>query len=461
MDIPTLAGGVQRHAALAVFMSAALALGGCAGFSRDGGFAPVADSSQQRLGKQIRWARIPAERASIDQRVAELLQQPLTADDAVQIALLNNRALQASFDELGVSEADLVQSGRLPNPRFTYSHAGAGGLYTIEAAITFNVLALVTAPKIHDIEKRRFAQLQSSIVIDVVQLADRTRRAYFTALAARETVRYMQQVRDAAQAGSELARRMLAAGNWNRLDQAREQSFYSDAWQSLERAQLAETMAREMLTRLMGLADGQPALRLAERLPDLPSDIDAARDIETIALQTRIDLQMMRAQMDAQARSLGLTQETRFVNVFELGPARILDGPRSDPYESGYELTLEIPLFDAGSPRLKKAQALYAQSVDRFAQAAVDARSQVRAAYARYRVTFELARHQRDAVLPIAAMVAEQDLLNYNAARLSVFDLLADARARIAGINDYIQGVRDFWIAKSQLDTALLSNPTH
>ena len=76
MDIPTLAWGVQRQAALAVYLSAALALGGCAGFSRDGGFTPVADSSQQRLGKQVKWARSPLERASIEQRVAELLQQP-------------------------------------------------------------------------------------------------------------------------------------------------------------------------------------------------------------------------------------------------------------------------------------------------------------------------------------------------------------------------------------------------
>jgi outer membrane protein TolC len=445
---------------LAASVLSALALSACATFSRDGGFDAIADSTQQRLAKQVEWPRTPEARARVDQRVAELLQHVLTADDAVQIALLNNRALQASFETLGISEADLVQSGRLPNPRFTYRHASAGGLYTIEESVVFNILSLVTAPSVHDIEKRRFAQTQSAVLIDVVQLADRTRRAYFTALGARETLRYQQQVRDAAQASATLARRMVAAGNWNRLDQAREQGFYAAAWQSLERAQLTQTTAREHLWQLMGLSGDQGAINLAERLPDLPQLPDDPPNLEA-ALQGRVDLRMLRAQMDALARSLGLTKATRFVNVLEVGPERILDGPRSNPYENGYEVTLQIPIFDAGTPQLRRAQAIYAQSVDRFAQAALDARSEVRTAYSRYRVAYDIASHQRDEVLPVANAVAEQDLLNYNAARISIFDLLADARARIAGVDDYIQSVRDFWIAKSEFDTALFGNSSH
>jgi outer membrane protein TolC len=445
---------------LAASILCALALGGCATFSRDGGFDAIAGSAQQRLAKQVAWTRTPEERARVDQQVAELLHHSLMADDAVQIALLNNRALQASFETLGISEADLVQSGRLPNPRFTYRRASAGGLYTIEESVVFNILSLATAPSVHEIEKRRFAQTQSAVLLDVVQLADRTRRAYFTALGARETLRYQQQVRDAAQASAELARRMVAAGNWSRLDQAREQGFYAAAWQSLEQAQLAETIARERLWQLMGLPGDQGAFNLAERLPDLPQRPDDPPNLEAV-LQGRVDLQMLRAQMDAEARSLGLTKATRFVNVLEVGPERILDGPHSDPYENGYEVTLEIPIFDAGTPKLRKAQAIYAQSVDRFAQAAVDARSEVRTAYSRYRAAYDIASHQRNEVLPVANAVAEQDLLNYNAARISVFDLLADARARIAGVDDYIQSVRDFWIAKSEFDTALLGNRSY
>jgi outer membrane protein TolC len=83
----------------------------------------------------------------------------------------------------------------------------------------------------------------------------------------------------------------------------------------------------------------------------------------------------------------------------------------------------------------------------------------VRTAYAQYRAAHEIAMHERDEVLPLRKSIAEQDLLRYNAAQISVFDLLADARTQISGVNEYIQSVRDFWIARSALDTALLGNP--
>jgi outer membrane protein TolC len=139
----------------------------------------------------------------------------------------------------------------------------------------------------------------------------------------------------------------------------------------------------------------------------------------------------------------------------------VRQGERREPFESGYEVTLEVPIFDSGAARVRKAEAIYAQAVERYTQAAVEARSEVRKAYARYRACHELAALGRDEVLPLRKSIAEQDLLRYDAAQISVFDLLADARAEIGGVNDYIQSARDFWIAKSALDTAMLGNPSH
>jgi outer membrane protein TolC len=386
------------------------------------------------------------------------LRHALSAEDAVQIALLNNRALQASFEELGISEADLVQSGRLPNPRFTLRHASAAAQYDIEETLSFNVLSLFTAPYAHEIEKRRFAQVQSAVVIAVVHLANDTRQAFFAAVAARESVHYLEQVKTAAEAGAELARRMLDAGNWSLVDQAREQSFYADAAQRLTHARLVEDFTREKLLRLMGLPGGEAIFQLAERLPELPQSIENLPDVEQAILQNRIDLRLMRMQADELAHSLGLTKVNRFVNVLDMGPTRVLQGTKSQPYERGYVVSLEIPMFDSGGPRVRRAEAIYSRAVDRFAQAAIDARSQIREAYAAYRATFDIAKQQRDEVVPARKVVAEQNLLRYNASLISVFDLLTDARGRIASVDDYIQSVRDFWMAKSELDTALLGN---
>ncbi len=459
----------MRHAPLLLIMLAALDLGGCTGFTQDGGFDAVANATRTHLGQEVKWPRSARARAEVDARVTALLAHPLSVEDAVQIALLNNHTLQAAFEELGISEAELVQAGRLPNPRFDLRRAGAAGQYDIEETLSFNVLALLTMPYAHDIEKRRFAQTQNLSFQRVAQLAKDTREAFYTAIAARQSLNYLQQVRTAAETGAELAHRMVSAGNWNRLDQAREQSFYSDAVQNLTPARLAEESARERLLGLMGLPaqpsaqppaqpSAQPALQLAEVLPQLPASLDPLPDVERAVLQQRLDLQLMRMHVDELSKSLGLTKSTRFVNVLDIGATRVRQGSREEPYERGYTVTLEVPIFDSGAARVKKSEAIYAQAVDRFSQAAIEARSQIRAAYAGYRAAFELAQRQRDEVLPLRQAIAQQNLLRYNASLISIFELLSDAREQATSVDGYIQSVRDFWIAKSRLDGALLGN---
>jgi outer membrane protein TolC len=435
----------------------ALAVASCAQFSRDGGFDEVASATRLRIGTEVRWARTPEEHAKSDRQLADLLQRPLSVNDAVQIALLGNAALQASFQELGISEADLVQSGRLPNPGFTFRYAASGGVYDIEETLSVNVIALLSAPSRHRMQERRFQETQNAVTLEIVQLAERTREAYYTALAASESVRYREQVQAAAEAGAELARRMRAAGNWNRLDEAHERGFYHDASLSLERARLAQTVAHENLTRLLALGPDSGSFRLVDRLPELPARIEEAPDFEKTALAGRIDLELMHARIDALAANLHLTRSTRVIDVLEAGPARIKQGSDSDPYETGYEVSLQIPIFDSGAARVRKAEAIYAKAVEEFRQAAIDARTEVHAAYARYRASHAIALRERDEVLPLRQSISREDIKLYDASQLSVFDLLADARLQSAGVDDFIQSLKDFWIAKSALDAALIA----
>ena len=440
---------------------ALLAVGGCANFSRDGGFDPVAQATRVHLGKEILWPRTDGERAKSGAQVAELLSRPLSIDAAVQVALLNNRGLQAAFEQLGISEADLVQAGRLANPRFDLRHASAAGQYDIEETLSFNVLSLLTMPYARDIEKRRFAQTQRAVVLRIAQLAQDTREAFYRAVAARESLEYRRKVRAAAETGATLAQRMVAAGNWNKLDEARERKFYTDAVQGLTQAQLAEQSTRERLSVLLGLTaenGKEPPLQLAGALPELPGSVEPLPDVEQAVLQNRLDLQLMRAHLDELQERLKLTRSTRFVNVLDVGATRVRQGARDTPFERGYTLTLEVPIFDSGAARVKKSEAIYAQAVDRFAQTAIEARSQIRLAYAGYRAAYELAQQQRDAVLPLRAAIVQENLLRYNASQLSIFELLSDAREQAAGFDGYIQRLRDFWIAKSQLDSSLLGN---
>jgi outer membrane protein TolC len=445
-------------------VAAALLLSGCATFSNDGGFEAVQRIVKDNTGKDVVIARTSGDRQTLAVRVAELLQKPLGVEEAVEVALLNNRGLQASFGELGIAEADLVQAGRLPNPHFTFARSRfrPGGATSIEQALSFNIFSLVTMPLATEVEKRRFARAQGQAALEVLRLASETRKAYFVAVAAEESVRYMRQVRTAAEASAELARRMEQVGNWSKLSRMREQGFYADAALQVARAEKSAVSAREQLIRSLGLSGKEIEFKLPERLPALPQAADELPGVEGLAMERRLDLRMVRQDAETQARNLGLTRTTRFINVLELGVAREREKASDGDVETktGYEISFELPIFDFGTTRLARAEAVYAQVLDRAAEAAVNARSEVREAYTGYRTSYDIARHYRDEIVPLRKRIADENLLRYNGMLIGVFELLADARSQILSVNSAIEALRDFWIARADLDMALIGKPS-
>ena len=450
-------GRPPRQRLLALVIATTI-FSGCASFSPDGGFNAVEQTARDRLGKDLHWSRTEADQDRIHQRVATLLAKPLTVDSAVQVALLNNRGLQASFQELGITEAEVVQAGRLPNPGFSFGRSSRGDEREIERGLHFNIARLIALPLIGQMEARRFEQTKAMVAMSVLSLAADTRKAYYNALAAEETVRYTRQVKQAADASAELARRMEQVGNFNKLQRAREQVFSADASLNLARADQAQRSTRERLTRLLGAWGPQTQFSLPERLPDLPKDVMELPDIERVALAQRLDVQGARLAAEQTARNLGLTRTTRFINVLELGVLR--NSSNEAPTQRGWEIGFELPLFDWGGARVARAEAVYMQTVHRAAETAVNARSEVREAYAGYRSAYDIARFQRDEVVPLNQRISEENVLRYNGMLIGVFELLADARTQIASVNGSIQALRDFWIAQADLDMALIGKPS-
>ena len=448
----------RRRQRLLFAALAAVALSGCASFSGDGGFGPIAQSAKARLGKDLTWAKSDADQDGIDRRVAELLARPLSVEDAVQVALLNNKGLQAAYFELGISEADMVQAGRLPNPGFSFGRLKQGSQIEIDRSIQLNLARLLTLPIAQQMEARRFEQTRGAVTLAMLSLATQTRKAYFAAVAADETARYALQVRTAAEAGAELARRQAQAGNWSKLEQAREQGFYADAALSLARAEQVQVGAREQLTRLLGLWGLQAQFKLPERLPDLPKAANDLPDVEQTAMAQRLDVQAAKLGSEQLAKSLGLTKVTRFINVLEVGAVR--NSYNDLPVQRGYTISVELPIFDWGTARVAKAEAIYMQSLNRAAETAINARSEVRQAYKGYRGSFDIARHFRDEIVPLKKRISEENQLRYNGMLISVFELLADARSQITSVNGYIDALRDFWIAQADLDMALIGKPS-
>jgi outer membrane protein TolC len=438
---------------LAAALLLPLMLGGCATLSGDAGFSTVAQATQERTGQQAKMLRTDDDRRELAALLQSMLRQPLTADNAVQIALLNNRGLQATYWSLGIAEADLVQAGRLRNPAFGYKHTAGGGETAIERTLTFNLIGLITTPLASRIEARRFEQTKLTVSGAAVAVAADTRRAYFEAIAAVHMLEYAQQVRDAAEAGGELAQRMQKAGNWSKLEAAREQAFHADALAEAARAARQVTASREKLTRLLGLSGDEASYQLPPHLPTLPDAPRELADVEQAALRNRLDIQAAKLDNEHTAASLGLTRGTRFINVLDLAAVR--ESASGQPQARGYELTLEIPLFDWGTASVARAEAVYMQSVNRLAETAANARSEARESYLDYRSSYSLAQHYRDNVIPLRRQISSETLLRYNGMLASTFELLADSREQATAVTAYINALKEFWIADTNLDAAL------
>lgn len=430
-----------------------LLLAGCATFSKDGGLGTVSAITKERIGQPVQRIASDKDAAAVDATVAQLLAKPLTPDSAVQIALLNNKGLQASLAELGVAESDLVQAGRMRNPGFSFGRLRNGDDLEIDRSIIFDLVGLLTIPIRSNIEQHRFEQAKLQAATDAVKLAVDTRRAYFNAVAARQTAQFMEQAKESAEAGAELAQRMAQVGNWSKLEAAREQAFYADTVAQLARARHNAAATREQLTRLLGLWGEQVNYRLPERLPDLPAAPQEATNAEALAMQHRLDVQMAKRNAEATASALGLTKVTRFIDVFDAG--YINKSETGKPRANGYEVSLELPLFDWGGARTAKAEALYMQSVHHAADTAVRARSHVREAYSAYRTSYDLAKHYRDEIVPLRKKISEEMQLRYNGMLASVFELLADARDQINSVNAAIEAQRDYWLAETDLQMAI------
>lgn len=431
------------------------ALAGCAGVAPDGLRSDVDRLTHDRIGPV---AAAPAAETPAQAVAALLGQGPLDAPTAVRIALLNNPSLEGSLATLAISDADRVQAGRPPNPLLTLSRLREGERVEIERMLSFNVINLITLPwrakyagQQTELAKLRAAQ-------DVIRIAADTRKAWFNAVAAEQTARYLQDAREAAQAGAELARRMARVGNWSKLQQAREQATLADLAAQLAHARQRAVAEREKLTRLMGLWGPAAQLTLPERLPDLPQQLARRPDIEAQAMRERIDVRTAKDEARYVADALGYLRATGVINTLEIGVQRNTtfdNGTGGRETARGAELEVSLPLFDWGQARAGRAEATYRQAAARVGAVAVQARSEAREAWHGWQTAYDLARHYRDEIVPLRKFINDEMVLRYNGMLASVWDLLGETRNQVAAINAAIAAQRDFWIADTDLNLTL------
>ncbi|KWV51404.1 copper resistance protein [Bradyrhizobium macuxiense] len=448
----------MRHLIIAPWLLlAASGLSACASFSPDGGMTAVSDVTQRTIGKDVAFVRSADEAATVDAAVKPLLARSLTADAAVQVALLNNKGLQAAYNELALAETDLVADSLPPNPTFSISRISGNGASEVERQVVGDILALATLPARSEIARERFRQAQLRAALATLRLAAEVRRAWFAAVAANETVALLTDAKTTAESTAQLAKKLGETGAMNKLDQAREQVFYAEITTDLASIRQNAASSRERLARLMGLWGGDLGFRIPGKLPALPRRPLDQPSIEIAAVGHRVDLQIARMELVALAKSLDLTEATRFVTLLDIaGIDRRTRDPETTPFrERGFDVQFQIPIFDGGEVRVRQAAETYRQAVNRLTEKAINVRSEARDAYRTYRSTYDIASHYQREVLPLRQIITEEMQLRFSSMQVDVFALLTEARQRLTSLRGAIDAKRDFWLAQSDLQTAI------
>lgn len=448
---------MAQYFARSLLVLGALGLSGCAAFSPDSGMTAVSELTSQTVNKDVAFVRTAEGAGAVDARVHQLLSETLTAETAVQVALLNNKGLQAAYNELALAETDLVEQSLPPNPVFSVSRISGNGASEIERQVVGDILALATLPFRSDIARERFRQAQLRAALATLRLAADVRRAYVRAVAGNETVMLLTDAKATAESTARLAVKLGETGSVNKLDQAREQVFYAETTADLATARQTATSAREKLARLMGLWNDGLDFRLPNALPPLPRRPLALPSIEADAIGHRIDLQIARLELTALAKSLNLTEATRFVTLLDLaGISRRTQDPEGAPFrERGFDVQFQIPIFDGGEVRVRQAAETYKLAFNRLTERAVNVRSEARDAYRVYRATYDIANHYQREILPLRKIITEEMQLRFSSMQVDIFALLTEARQRLASLRGAIDARQNFFLARSELQTAV------
>jgi cobalt-zinc-cadmium efflux system outer membrane protein len=436
------------------------ALAGCANMKPGMGFNDVQKTVAERTGARMHWNNGSAEDADVKAAVASMLDKELTADEAVAIALLNNRELQAIYEELNLAQADIVQAGLLRNPVFSgeirFATSGGGTGIVLDVAQDF--VSLLSMPLRKGRAEAAFEASKVRVTAAVLDAAFEVRTAFYGYQAAQQAREMRATVLEATAASYELAKRLRTAGNFREIDVLNERTLHEQSKVDLAAAQSEVTQRRERMNALMGLWGSQTQWRAAARLPALPEDEVAADGLENKAVVASLDLALLRREAEVAARSAGIAKPFAWLEGTEFGVAaeREVEGA----WSVGPSLSLPIPLFDQGQATIGGAEARYRQAAERTIARAVEIRSRVRAAHAGVLSAHDRARYYEKVILPLNERLVDETQLQYNAMQVSAFQLLQAKRGQVMAGAEYVASIHDYWRAKAALDQILAGRMT-
>ena len=426
---------------------------------QDGAFQGVQQSVQERSGKTVRWEEDQAAHEQALQEVRQLLRKPLTVDTAVQIALLNNRSLQATFEEIGLATADLIEAATIPNPRFDlairFPNKPPSGTY-IDYGAAIDFLSIVMVPLKKRVAKDQLEAAALRVADATLELVSQVKSAFYSLQASQQLLRRFKVIVDTNAASLDLAQRQHEAGNITDLALARQQASYSHSRLDIASTEAEIRRNRERFNRLLGLWGVDTDWQIAGELPEVPSSDVPMRALERLAISQRLDLQADYLQVTSQVKNLGLTKSFRLVGALDFGVNS--ERETDSQTRTGPTFAIELPIFNQGQARIARGEAALRQSQDKFEALAVDVRSQIRELRDELTSKREIARFYQNELLPGQRRILNESLIHYNAMEIENFELFSTKAEEARTEREYLEAVRDYWITRAELERAVGGN---
>jgi len=426
--------------------------------------APALPSQVARVRQLSNTAYLPElTEGEVDPNVAaqarDLLAQPLDAEAAVRIALVNNRELRAQLRELGVPAGQLLQAGLIANPTLEFELSPERDSH-YEVRAEYDVSSLIMAPLRRQVAQAELEAARQRVAAAVVALGYEVRSRFYALQAAEQQLSLARRALDTWAAARDAAATLVAAGNINSLTAAAHVAAHERARVRVARMELDVAERRELLQVTLGLHGQYTGWQVADVLasaPDQLSDADVPDldDIERRALSANLGLAAERKQLDALAKQTGVVRTQGLLPQL-LADAHALrtrghSAGDDDAFRWGAGVSVQLPLFDRGQGRLNSLEAKFDAALERYQDAAVSVRSAARDARNRLVSAHARARQYQALIVPAQRTVLEQTQLQYNAMQLGVFQLLAAQRELLDTELAQVDAQREYWTALAEV----------
>lgn len=387
--------------------------------------------------------------ADIDTLIGSLLAKPLSAADAVRIALLRNPQVTATYAELGFAAADVYTAGRLSNPELSAASLSAGGVSMLTLGLSQSFTDLLTLNARGRIAEAGLEAAKREVAARIFSLALDVEAAYLDLAEAHELERLREQIAEVADVSAELAQRFHAAGNISRLELSIAQAAASEARLELAGARLATAETRVALATLLGL-DHQE-WRIAPGLPQMPHHDEPLVELVELAFASRLDLQAARQDAERLADKLGLVRRFRWLGEIRVGVEREReDGERF----TGPTLSIELPVFNQQQDELTRAEAALLAAEAALAQRHLGVGHEVELSWKKMRAARQRAQEHREHLLPLRAAIVEETHKRVNFMLADVFDALQAKEREYRAQERALMAEHDYWRFRIELRRA-------